>query len=188
VSGASVVDPGPPDGSSICPSQIPSGVRVFPDHRATAKTCAPTSNLPDAGGQPCGADVDCATDAGFPASLFTHCVERRCSFDYCLTDADCGAQSVCVCSSDYYGGNSAYHANECVPADCHTDADCGATGYCVPTRGSCGSFTGFHCMKATDPCVDAATDCAGCGFTLPACVYSPIAGEFVCGQGFGCNG
>jgi hypothetical protein len=96
-----------------------------------------------------------------------------------LTDADCSGGQVCACSSDYYGGNTAYHPNLCVPANCHVDADCGPAGYCSPTAGYCGIYEGFYCHKAADTCIDAASDCGACG---NACVYSPQAAAFVCGR------
>ena len=120
-------------------------------------------------------NADCANDAG---SLFTTCLQGRCSFDQCLTDGDCGNGDACVCASDYYGGNTAYHANVCVPANCHVDTDCGPGGYCSASHGYCGSFQGFYCHSKADTCVDETKDCVGCG---NACVYSPMVGAFTCG-------
>src|SRR5262249_16495291 len=120
--------------------------------------------------------ADCLGDSG----VFTYygtCLHGVCSFDDCLTDADCGSTAVCACSTDYYGGNAQYHKNICAPGNCRVDADCGAGGYCSPSHGYCGSVESFNCHGPADSCVDATMDCVGCG---NACVYAPTTGAFVC--------
>jgi hypothetical protein len=117
-------------------------------------------------------DADCANDAG---SFFTTCRNGVCSFDYCLTDADCGT-GVCSCGSPT-SGPSGYHPNFCVPANCHVDSDCGAGGYCSPSRGYCWSNLGYYCHQKKDSCVDATKDCKGCG---NSCSYDAVVGAFVC--------
>jgi len=148
------------------------------EHRATAVACSPSTRAPappDAGLMSCTSDADCATDAAF--TYFNACLHGTCSFDQCLTDADCGT-GVCACASDYYGGNAAYHPNVCVRGNCQVDADCGPGGYCSPSHGYCGSFEGFYCHGPSDTCVDSTADCGGCG---NACLYAPTVGAFVCG-------
>jgi hypothetical protein len=153
------------------------------EHRATAAACAPSRNpLADGGFASCTSDADCAFDGGLAA--FSTCLHGSCTFDHCLTDADCSPTEVCACSSDYYGGNTAFHGNVCVPANCHVDGDCGPVQYCSPSRGRCGSFLGFYCHTSKDSCVDATKDCGTCG---NSCVYAPTAGAFVCGSVV-CNG
>jgi hypothetical protein len=155
------------------------------EHRATATACQPTAGppLPDAGLSACTADSDCAGDGAY--TPFGHCLHGVCSFDQCLTDSDCTG-GVCGCSTDYYGGNAAYHPNICVAANCRVDSECGAGGYCSPSRGRCGTFEGFYCHGPSDTCVNPQTDCTSCssGFS---CVYAPTVGAFVCG-GSVCNG
>jgi hypothetical protein len=148
-----------------------------------AEVCAPSNRtppLPEGGTPACATNADCASDAG---SFFTTCLHGRCSFDQCLTDADCDA-GVCSCANDYYGGNGAYHSNVCVPASCRLDSDCGAGGFCSPSPGYCGSVSGYHCHGNADSCVDETMDCAGCG---NACTYSPEVAAFVCNM-VGCGG
>ena len=170
-------------GPAICSGNPRGGVEVPMEHRQAATACVPSTRspaVPSGGLASCATDADCANDAG---SAFTTCLHGRCSFDQCLTDADCGT-GVCACASDYYGGNGAYHPNVCVPATCHVDADCGVGGFCSPTHGYCGTFGSFHCHGKADSCVDATKDCANCG---NACVYDPTVGAFICGME-GCAG
>ncbi len=185
--GGSIGTGGSP-GTGGCPGAVQSAaklgllttLRVPPEHRAVATACTPSTRspaIPDAGLLSCTTDADCAVDGA--ANFFNTCLHGQCSFDQCLTDADCGATEVCVCASDYYGGNAQYHANVCVPSNCRVDSDCGSGGYCSPSRGTCGSYQGFYCHTAGDSCVDPATDCAGCG-SANACVYGPSG--FVCGS------
>jgi hypothetical protein len=156
----------------------PKSGEVPTEHRATAPACNSSNQppVPDGGVPSCSTDADCTASTN---SLYRYCVHGACAFDQCLTDTDCGSTGVCACSSDYYGGNSAYHPNFCVPANCRLDSDCGSGGYCSPSRGYCGTFQGFYCHTAADSCVDATADCAGCG---NACVYSPAVGAFACGS------
>ena len=161
----------------------PAAGEVPSEHRGSATACGPTQNQPprpDGGVVSCTTNADCvAADAGL-FTEYSSCLHGRCSFDACLTDADCGSNSVCACSTDYYGGNAAYHPNVCVPANCHADSDCGVGGYCSPSRGYCGSFQGFYCHTPSDSCIDATIDCRSCGEN--ACIYSPAVGAFTCGS------
>jgi hypothetical protein len=159
----------------------PRGGEVPAEHRASAPACQPSNQppAPDGGVSSCTTDTDCA-GAVNATSLYRYCVHGQCAFDQCQTDSDCGATGVCACSSDYYGGNAAYHPNFCVPANCRLDSDCGPGGYCSPSRGYCGTFQGFYCHTAADSCVDPAADCASCGYN--ACTYSPAVGAFTCGS------
>jgi hypothetical protein len=158
----------------------PAAGEVPSEHRVSATACSPTQNQPppsDGGVASCATSADCGTDASY--TFYSTCLHGQCSFDACLTDADCGPNSVCACSTDYYGGNGAYHPNVCVPANCHADSDCGVGGYCSPSRGYCGSFQGFYCHTPSDTCINATSDCQSCGEN--ACIYSPAVGAFTCG-------
>jgi hypothetical protein len=172
-------------GSGGCIAARMSPASAAPaEHRSTATACSPSKAPPlDGGVLSCTSNADCVPDGGLDYWGYNTCLHGVCSFDQCLTDADCGS-GVCGCSSDYYGGNAAYHPNICVPSNCHVDADCGAGGYCSPSRGRCGTFEGFYCHTAADTCVDATMDCTLCG---NACVYAPTVGAFVCG-GSVCGG
>jgi hypothetical protein len=189
---SSTVDTG--GGDVACPGTTgAAGQGETPtEHRAVAAACTPSTRTPpppDGGLTTCTSNADCMADGGTPFTApFTTCLHGVCSFDQCLTDADCPNGGVCGCASDYYGGNAAYHPNVCVPANCHTDADCGAGGFCSPSRTYCGSYTGFYCHGPQDTCVNPTVDCAGCpGTTGNACVYAPTVGAFVCGQNI-CGG
>lgn len=179
-----VSGPGGAGGAPAVCTQPQSG-EVPSEHRATAPACKPSNQppLPDGGVPSCTTDADCTASSA--RNFYSTCFHGQCSFDQCLTDADCGSTGVCACSSDYYGGNIAYHPNFCVPANCRLDSDCGAGGYCSPSRGSCGTFQGFYCHTPADSCVDATVDCASC--SVNACVYSPAVASFICGSVF-CNG
>jgi hypothetical protein len=167
-------------GGALVVCTPPSSGEVPSEHRATASACAASAPppLPD-GGIPtsCTTDTDCTT--GDRTDFYRTCFKGQCSYDGCLTDADCGSTGVCACSSDYYGGNLGYHPNFCVPANCRIDSDCGAGGYCSPSRGTCGTFQGFYCHTPADSCIDATKDCATCGQN--DCLYSPATASFSCG-------
>lgn len=175
-----VTQPTPTD---ACVGTPPSNAEVPSEHRPVAIACAPSSRsppAPDGGLRSCTTSADCAADGGVEA-LFATCLHGQCSFDQCLTDADCGPKEVCGCASDYYGGNIAYHANICIPGNCRVDSDCGAGGFCSPSRGYCGSYQGFYCHTPHDTCIDATKDCGPCGAS--SCTYAPTSGTFVCGGG-----
>lgn len=165
-------------GGCIAARLSPAGT-VPPEHRASSTMCSASKAPPlDGGPMSCTSTIDCVGDGGLVSYGYDTCLHGVCSFDQCLTDADCGAGGVCACSTDYYGGNAAYHANICVTGNCRVDADCGAGGYCSPSRGYCGTVQGFYCHGPSDSCVDPKVDCALCG---NACLYAPTANAFVCG-------
>lgn len=171
-------------GGAMAVCKQPYSGEVPSEHCTTAPACQRSNQppVPDGGIPSCTTDSDCTAN---PNSLFRFCFRGQCSLDQCLTDAECGSTGVCACSSDYYGGNAAYHPNFCVPANCRIDSDCGLGGYCSPSRGRCGTFEGFYCHTSTDSCVDSTADCSSC--SLDACVYSPAVAAFTCGSVF-CNG
>lgn len=183
--GAGGTAPGGTGGSPVGCTP-PTAGEVPTEHRATAAACSPSTRAPappDGGAQSCTLSADCAAAGN---AFYTNCLHGQCSFDACLTDADCGTNAVCVCASDYYGGNAAFHPNVCVQASCRVDSDCGASGYCSPTHASCGTFTGFYCHGPADTCVDATKDCGSC--QRSACIYSPAIGAFTCGASSVCAG
>ena len=165
------------DAAGNCSGSPKAALSEIPaEHRATAVACAPSRKpFGDGGLASCASNADCAFDGS--SAAFSTCLHGSCTFDHCLTDADCAPTEVCACSSDYYGGNAAFHGNVCVPGNCHVDSDCGSGGTCSPSRGYCGSFQGFYCHTTKDTCVDATKDCGTCG---NACVYAPTTGAFIC--------
>jgi hypothetical protein len=177
-------DAGPLDDSGLCegtrtgfsPSVVPA------EHRPTAAACAPSgASLPatDGGSTSCASSADCNGDAATYNPLT--CLGGTCSYDECLTDADCPTATLCVCGADT-GGGFIRHYNVCVPADCRVDSDCGAGAYCSPSRGYCGSLSGYYCHGTHDTCVDPSTDCPCVSPPYsPACVYAPEVGYWVCG-------
>lgn len=134
------------------------------EHREAIKTCSSSLPRPDTfpsydGGSACTSDADCtaqpngycAVPPGEVYSPFTQC-------NYgCLTDAECGAGSICVC------GDPVGH---CVQATCTSDADC-ATGFLCATYQEypyCGPIV-FACQSPYDQCMGDG-DCAS-----GTCVY-----------------
>ncbi len=159
-----------------------SPVPVPQEHRPAPVACGPTDNgadtSRDGGGISCSSPFDCNGDAATldPAS----CLGGTCTYDQCLTDADCPTGALCLCSSEA-GGGDIRHFNECVPAACHIDSDCGVGEYCSPSRGYCGGVSGFYCHGPRDTCADPTTDCPCVeGPTSPSCVYAPQVGNWVC--------
>jgi len=122
-------------------------------------------------------------DCGSAGAVFHGCLGRTCSFDECLTDADCPDGQACGCA-DQFGGN-ALHYNACVPAQCRIDSDCGQGGLCSPSGNSyCGSLTGYYCHSPADTCT---TD-ADCCEPTPRCFYTPALGHFACQAQTICGG
>jgi hypothetical protein len=184
------IDPGY-DGGCLGPGTSHGGPRTAPaGHRAAAVPCTAGNPINCFNGD-AGADLACASDADCAApdgsfTWFTHCRHGTCAADECLADSDCATDHLCICSSG--GGKECFHANVCVPANCHVDTDCGPGGFCTPSAGYCGSVLGFYCQKPADPCVDPNVDCDCPGTTIPACVYSPAGGVWVCGAAGVCAG
>jgi hypothetical protein len=117
-------------------------------HRPTTAQCP--STLPRAeeicsgDGLACNSDADCADVAngfcGYGNGFEGGCV---CNAG-CLTDADCGAGSICMCGDP---------VGSCVAADCTTDEDCDG-GLCASTivgDPGCGSLQ-FRCQTGQDEC------------------------------------
>lgn len=79
---------------------------------------------------------------------------RRICQQGCRVDADCGAESVCVCGADI-GVCIAVNAT----GGCHSDADC-STGLCL-SNANLGPFgpASFACQLPSDQC-DTAADCS----------------------------
>lgn len=80
----------------------------------------------------------------------------------CSSDADCPANSLCLCG---------FGRNTCMPANCRTDADCGAGSWCADLQLACTSSTpafawpkavygdvSFACQSQADECQDR-SDC-----------------------------
>lgn len=160
-----------PDAKSGLPPRKPTF------HRAVAAACPaavppPGYNSPQrqplVGPYQCSSDADCkGTNARCKQAPRGN---TYCTFDECMSDADCTGGKVCECDS----GN-----NTCLPSGCRTDADCGAFA-CSPTRSSgCANMSGtvgYYCHGAKDECVDD----GDCGGVTPMCVYDPAASHWTC--------
>ena len=151
-------------------------------HRAAAAACTPSplSAPPLA----CATDADCT-----PASGVTRfCVAGACSFDQCLSDADCPSEEACTCSGTTFGWSHVSNGARCVPAGCHVDADCGDGGACSWTTTPMGSFygvSGLYCHTSMDSCGSDA-DCGGDGsWNTPYCAYSARHWSCFMGSGAG---
>ncbi len=172
-------DSGLCEGTAVGDGAVP----VPAEHRPAATTCPLTQPLPtsaDGGAFTCDSAADCAGDAT-PAYEGLSCLNHQCADDECLSDSDCGAGTVCLCSADA-GGGDVRHLNACVPAACAVDSDCGPNEYCSPNRTYCGEVTGYYCHGVHDTCVDPTTDCACLSGEGKACIYAPQVGYWVCGQ------
>ena len=116
----------------------------------------------------CERDVDCTAGRNGRCSHPGH-AQSMCTYDVCMSDADCNGRQVCECSG---GGNA------CIAANCRTDADCNDLG-CSPTRaemcGNMGGIVGYYCHTKKDECVED-SDCKDSGM----CVYSPAGGKWTC--------
>jgi hypothetical protein len=99
---------------------------------------------------------------------------RRCSYDECFSDDECG-DFVCRCREH------AASANICLrQGNCGVDADCGRGGFCSPSFGNCGNYNGvigYFCHTPTDGCTDD-SDCAG--EWEPYCMWNSVAGRWTC--------
>jgi len=106
-----------------------------------------------------------------------------CTYDRCLTDADCDAGQACVCDNGGLYGS----INSCVTADCRRDADCGAGGTCAAEKDSCTTkVSGYFCRTADDECDPADHQCPDEEDVEPipqgACVYDGDEQRWVCGH------
>jgi hypothetical protein len=173
---ASVPDASVPDaGSSTC-----AGAALPEQHRAAAEACPmergslgalDTTRCIDRSGITCTSDADCTEgNTGRCVSDTDPCL-TKCSYDGCLTDADCAA-GPCTCRK-----NAAdVAANACLPgSNCRTDADCADCEACSPSvvpnsvdcnpLGACSCGDGvatlrYACRTQGDECVTA-SDCQG---------------------------
>ena len=171
------------DGSvpGLCGSSAPvSASEVPPFHRSVAMACQPSlaaSTYPGAGAA-CTSDDQCKPD-----SSGLHCLGGSCTKDECLTDDDCGAGGLCLCSEPQS------NLNQCHRGNCRVDGDCGAGGYCVPsyTAGGCPA-EGFYCHTPADTCIDVDTDCGGCSNEDSSGIFYPAAAchYFLENKAFGC--
>jgi hypothetical protein len=196
------------DASTATGDATPGTIRHEPAvHRPTASTCGvtpprqpapPPPGSPDSGtdaGAP-AADGTCTTDTDCPdyaPDWKGHCRSfddaggaKKCNFDGCFVDADCGATGVCSCQGQTYGFGRASPGNRCVASNCRVDTDCGAGGWCSPTASpDCGWFygtQGWYCHTATDECSDDA-DCPPNGGSPLHCSYRPEIGHWKCESG-----
>ncbi|HYO96687.1 MAG TPA: ferritin-like domain-containing protein [Polyangiaceae bacterium] len=131
-------------------------------HRPNSVKCA--SSLPRLGqvGQAGAESIQgrCSSDADCTERAHGHCLVSAsfepfpeppatwCNYG-CVTDADCGAGSICSCG-DLIG--------ECVPASCASDADCPGALLCasIMTKPGCG--VELACQSPKDQC-NANGDC-----------------------------
>jgi hypothetical protein len=183
-------------GTAGIDSDAGTGAEIPLEHRATA-TCphqrgpGPANQpyppdrasplAPDAGG--CTSDSRCKNGMNGRCFPFEGLVgEGGCSYDECLTDANCGSKTPCLCRSSSTDNS----ANVCVPGgNCAVDSDCGSGGYCSPSWAGC-QERHYFCHTTRDTCIND-TDCpvdAGefsCS-TLPSCAYDTQAQRWACRQ------
>ncbi|TKC98632.1 ferritin-like domain-containing protein [Polyangium fumosum] len=156
-------------------------------HRAAAVACDPTINTAACDGTEMF--KECTSDADCTAKPHGKCIHRDANFESpgpscgcvysCANDAECGADSVCVCQGVVE--NDVAWSRCSAVAKCATDADC-ASGECGITSFHDGCFQqiGLACRADTDACrVDA--DCMA-GYACATLPYSAVgeAGTFNC--------
>ncbi len=152
--------------------------RIPKRHRAESHPCPPGRgpgsftnfcNLDLDAGVPPG-EAGCTLDSQCTAGTAGRCLTiwgplppgclGCCSYDQCLSDADCTENAPCECRTS----DSAEDPNFCASGgNCRIDADCGPGGYCSPSEigelcacvGSrpCGEH-GYFCHTPNDTCVD----------------------------------
>ncbi len=133
-------------------------------HRPAPKTCGAagvaSGVLPRAKGEDCTGETSvceayafgyCRAGFGPPGSGYCD--------SGCVTDADCSADFICVCS-----GQGSPTGGVCVSSSCQRDADCGSGRLCATFNGSCGEL-GFACQSGRDECGND-SDCNGSRCTL----------------------
>ncbi|MDI3287210.1 ferritin-like domain-containing protein [Polyangium sp. 15x6] len=156
-------------------------------HRAAAVACDPTIQAAACEGTEMY--KDCTSDADCTAKPHGKCIHHDGNFEVpgpscgcvysCANDAECGADSVCVCQGVVE--NDVSWSRCSAIAKCATDADC-ASGECGITSFNDGCFQqiGLACRADTDTCrVDADCMAGSSCATLP---YSTVgeAGTFNC--------
>ncbi|MDC0743154.1 ferritin-like domain-containing protein [Polyangium mundeleinium] len=154
-------------------------------HRAAVVACDPTINAPACEGTE--TNKSCTTDADCTDKPHGKCIHRdasgedpntSCGCAYaCANDAECGADSVCVC--DGVVDNGVAWSRCSVSATCKVDADC-PSGECGITSffDGCYPQVGLACRSDADACrVDA--DCMG-GAACVTIPWNSTPGTFTC--------
>lgn len=160
------------DGAVCTDFSEPSVVAGMPPAAGSCNVCRPAS------GTTAGTGLECASDSDCVSGRNGRCLAQRfgyaCSYDQCLTHADCGNDQVCACGGDSIA------ANRCMSATCRSNEDCGGRA-CAPTFGGCGNYSGFvayRCHTTQDECA-ADADCAAMGVGA-YCAFDDAASHWVC--------
>jgi hypothetical protein len=165
-----------------------SGLSVPSTHQPAAMTCSasqPTGacTINEPGGE-CMAATDCTMGDNAHCLAPEHNGTCYCAYDDCKSDADCPANTLCVC-----GGSIPYGppTNTCLPSNCRTDADCGDGQYCSPTLdttcGIYGGVVGYACTTKQDRCHTDADCPKSTSSGPPHCSYSQELGYWACSSG-----
>ena len=159
-----------------------AGGRIAVNHRPVAVVCGSEERTPGMCQFPnSGIPLACTTDAQCTSGTNGRCwgagrvASCSCTYDACLSDADCKSGGPCVCRASLVG------ANTCLAGNCRIDADCGPGGSCSPSYDfACGHYTGiigYFCHTPKDACVDD-TDCAAS--VGGECRHNPATGTWAC--------
>lgn len=120
----------------------------------------------------CSTDADCVFYPNGHCDSIAGDFASSCSCVYgCITDADCGADAICVCDG---------LAGHCEAASCASDADCEAGQLCARYFGDCAP--GWACTTSNDNCTGP-EDCLpneDCGLVDGAFTCT---GKGICGTG-----
>lgn len=158
-------------------------------HRPSAAACTPLA----AGGTGSGAEPDeefggatAAPNCIQDPSLCDKLPHGFCALDDigeersyycesgCVTDADCGANHICIC-----GQAESPTGGRCVLSNCATDADCGKGLLCASFVEGCGPG-GFACLRDDDKCRSDA-DCENDDCGLTGDIFRPTEAHRACG-------
>jgi hypothetical protein len=147
----------------------------------------------DGGVDECASDGDCTAGSNGRCSVRKHLTGptvRKCSYDACTQDADCGSNGVCGCGLGFAG------QNVCLTrSNCRTDADCAGGERCAPSvpfllwpqysgietgaevvpkhpTSTFDEALGYFCTTAKDTC---------CGNAVAMCTYDEAAQHWAWG-------
>ena len=189
---------GPPGNAYPCtdPRAWSSNASICADgfiHRSQANACAlpvrdgeigaagtddggfgGTANVPV---RTCYEDADCGSTQYCVSENTEACPSNgHTCLDPCESDADCDAQSLCLCQTFVKATGATVSLGTCVSAACRVDSDCGQDYLCLANPAaiaSCGRPSPFACQSSRDTC-GAQNDCA----SNLQCVYQD--GAYVC--------
>jgi hypothetical protein len=171
--------------ASACGSESKSGEskapkrKAIPENagRATATVCQ-AERGPGKIDQ--GARGECKEDGECTKGKNGRCLtvgarerDNKCTYDQCITDADCSGSNAGPCECNPYG-------NTCAVGNCKVNSDCGPEGHCMPSSdmGCSQREIEYHCVTNDDTCTPFGEDCG----KDHQCIYSDELKHFTCAE------